>query len=116
VGRTAERVGLDDLAGLQRTGDIADTGACAAESYRELGRGLRMGGDSGEPANHVPDRTSANRIQQVLAQSPRQSLIPAQRHQRRLIVRRLQPDARGRELTVSIRFPDQPSVREFADK
>jgi hypothetical protein len=89
VSGAAERVGLEDLAGLQRTGDITDAGAHATETYREFGRGLRIGGDGGKAADHVPDRAGADGIQQVPAQSPRQRLLPNQRHRGRLSARRL---------------------------
>ena len=71
VSRAAERVGLEDLAGVQRAGDIAGPGAGAAEANRELGRGVGMGGDGAEPADHVADRAGADRIQQVPTQPPR---------------------------------------------
>ena len=86
---------FEAFASIQRTGDITNAGACATETYRELGRGLRIGGDGAEPADHVPDRGGADWIEQVPAQSPRQSLIPIQRHYRRVNARPLRQEARG---------------------
>jgi hypothetical protein len=108
VGRAAERVGLENLAGVERTGDITDAGAYATETYRELGRGFRIGGDSSEPADHVRDRAGADRIQQVTAQSPRQSLIPIQRHHRRLNARRPTP----RDTAPLVNLGSQPRQKE----
>ena len=89
VGRTTERVALEDLAGVERAGDIAEPGASAADANRELGRRLGIGGDSAEPANDIADRAHAERIKQMPSQPPRQSLTPSQHHQRRLTAPRI---------------------------
>ena len=109
VGRTTEGVALEDLAGVQRAGDIAEPGASAAEANRELGRSLGIGRNSTEPADHIADRACADRIKQMPSQPPRQCLTPSQRHQRRLIAP-ASPERKAAPMTETSPAVESPST------
>jgi hypothetical protein len=76
VGCAAEGVGLEDLAGFERSGYVTDCRADAPEANGELRRRVGMSGDSTQAPNHSPHCGGAYRIEQVSAKPPLQSLTP----------------------------------------
>ena len=77
VERPAHRPGLDEIAGRERSADVAGFDRIASDADGHLGRRRDLRLNAAQPAGHLGRRESTGGIQLVPAHPPREGLRPA---------------------------------------